>query len=157
MLTDQLADRSSWVGLPEDRTTLMGGGPICRSFVWLGRHPVDVGVISAHVRFGISDNFVPAPDDPVRRALLYTLSVNQLAIAVYLPEVGGRERPDPPITQWVRLWPLRETVEFSTMVPVDQRSWARLLQDHRAWLPLTPRSAVRYSKNPGTASTNGGR
>jgi hypothetical protein len=114
----------------------MDGKLINGSFVWAGRHPRDFGVISAEVSFGISDNYVPHPGERVRKAFLHVLSINQLVLAVYVPEVRGREWPTPPLKQWVQLWPSWADIEYYPMESVDEDSLNRFLKDHRSWLPL---------------------
>jgi hypothetical protein len=129
--------QGSWLGKPEDRRSLMEGAAILRSPVWLARYARDEGVFAAHVNFGISDHEVPSPDDPVRWALMYVLVINHLCFAVYLPEVA-RESPAFPIKQWVRLWPLRQAVDYPPLEDVNSADLTRLVTYHGDWLPVMP-------------------
>jgi transcriptional regulator with XRE-family HTH domain len=144
-LTDEMTADRPGIGLPRDRQTLMDGKAIATAPVWLGRLAGSTGVFSARLRFAISDSYVPRPDDEVRTALFHVLMLHDLLIAVYLPEVAGREMPSMGIGQWVRLWPLRPEVEFPPMEVVDPASLSRLLQDHRSWLPLT--AVTRFERS----------
>lgn len=129
-------------GGPADRRTVMDGSPLPRSLVWLGRHTSYMGVSTAQALIGISDNRIPSPDDEVSNASLFILSLQRLAIAVYLRPGRRPEVPPMPPQEWVRIWPTPATIEFPPITGVDPDTLARLLGHKRTWLP--PLSFASY-------------
>ena len=133
-LASELGGREHFGG-PADRRTIMGGSPLPRSLVWLGRHTSYAGVATAQARIGISDNRIPRPDDEVSNASLFILSLQQLAIAAYLRPGRRPEVPPMPPQEWVRIWPTPTIIEFPPIADVDPDTLARLLGHKRTWLP----------------------